>query len=319
MPVQLTTRTTSISIDLDPLRCYFGIHGLGRVPDELQHVVFERAVPRFAEIFARRRIAASFFVVGADLATADSARAVGELARAGHEIGNHSQTHPYELARLSEQRIDEEIGRAEQLILDVTGRRPSGFRAPGYDMSARVLRVLERRAYRYDSSVFGSWSYYVAKAGVMAALGLVGRGSRAVLIDPRALLAPTRPYRASSSPFAKGQSPVVELPISVSPGWRVPLIGTSLLAAPEAMRRRLVSAALGQTFFNFELHGLDLLDAEQDGLPRALVDRQPDLRVPLSEKLRAFEGLLDRLADGGRFVTLDEAAIEVQRDGFVGA
>lgn len=311
-------QTTAISIDLDPLRCYYGIHGLGDPPEALAEVVMERAVPRFAELFARRKIKATFFVVGSDLQLPHGTSQTKALAAAGHEIGNHSQTHPYELARLSESRIDEEIGRAEQRILETTGRRPSGFRAPGYDLSTRVLRVLERRGYRYDSSVFGSWTYYAAKASVMAALGLVGRPSRAVMIDPRALLAPTTPYRvASSSPFRKGQSTVVEMPIAVSPGLRLPLIGTYLLAGPAAARRRLVDAAVAQPFFNFELHGLDLLDATDDKLPDALVRHQHDLKTPVREKLRAFEDLLDRLTEHGAFVTLDEAATTVQREGTI--
>lgn len=309
----------AVSIDLDPLRCYHAILGLPPVDDGLAQVVMARAVPRFAEIFARRKLPATFFVVGEDLSSSIGAQRVAELAQAGHEIGNHSQTHPYELARMPEGHIDQEIAAAEEQIRLVSGRRPVGFRAPGYDLSARVLRILERRGYRYDSSVFGSWSYYAAKASVMAALGLVGRPSGAVLIDPRALLAPTTPYRPGTNPFARGQSTVVELPIAVSRGLRMPLIGTYLLAAPSAMRARLVAAALAQPFFNFELHGLDLLGADEDGLPPELVRRQADLRVPLATKLRAFEDLLDRIAERGRFVTLAEAAIEVQREGHVAA
>lgn len=308
---------SSVSIDLDALRFYYGIHGLGETPTELAQVVLERAVPRFMEILARRKLRATFFVIGEDLRTEVGQRTVAALHAAGHEIANHSFTHPYELARLPEARIDEEIGLCEQAIRAITGRMPAGFRAPGYDTSARVLRVLERRGYRYDSSVFGSWSYYLAKTSVLAALSLVGRRSQAVLIDPRALLAPTQPYRPGASPFRRGQSTVVELPIAVSRALRLPLIGTWLLAAPERVRRQLYAEMMRLPFFNFELHGIDLLDAVDDRLPDALVARQPDLRVPLVEKQRAFEDILDRLAATRRFITCDEAATDVQREGTV--
>ncbi|HEX4460050.1 MAG TPA: polysaccharide deacetylase family protein, partial [Polyangia bacterium] len=231
-------RTCSVSIDLDPLSCYYGIHGLGAPPRELAHVVLRRALPRFAELFARRNIRATFFVVGSDAAS-DTAggKLLGQVARDGHELGNHSHTHPYDLARLHRAQIDEEVWQAHETIGHIAGKMPTGFRAPGYDLSAKVLQVLEARGYRYDSSVFPSWPYYVAKAGVMTLMSLVGRRSRSVLGDPRALVAPVEPYRPGNSPFTRGQSSLVELPVSVTPGLRLPAIGSwapyvSLLLAP---------------------------------------------------------------------------------------
>jgi hypothetical protein len=123
------------------------------------------------------------------------------------------------------------------------------------------------------------------------------------------------PYRPGVSPFWRGQSTLVELPISVSPRLRLPAIGTSLLLAPTAVRVRLLEAMRARPFFNLELHGLDLIDADEDGIPAALVARQPDLRVPLVHKRRALEATLDRLAHEYRFWTLREVATEVQREG----
>jgi len=68
-------------------------------------------------------------------------------------------------------------------------------------------------------------------------------------------------------------------------------------------------------FFNFELHGIDLVDADEDGIPAALVARQPDLRAPLMAKRRAFEAILDRLRWGYEIVPLAEVARRVQREG----
>jgi hypothetical protein len=308
-------RVCSVSVDLDPLRCYYGIHGLGAPPAQLAHVVLRRALPRFAEMFERRGLHATFFVVGDDVASDQAGRALlSQLARAGHELGNHSYTHPYDLARLSRARIDDEVGRAHEVIAQL-GAAPVGFRAPGYDLSTAVNEVLMARGYRYDSSVFPSWPYYLAKAGVMAAMALVGRRSHSVMIDPRALVAPSLPYRPGVSPFFRGQSTLVELPISVSPGLRLPVIGTYLLATPSAVRVRLLEGIRARPFFNLELHGIDLIDADEDGIPAALVARQPDLRVPLTHKRRALEATLDRLAPEYRFAPLREVAADVQREG----
>ena len=183
-----------------------------------------------------------------------------------------------------------------------------------------MLDVLAARGYRYDSSIFPSWPYYLAKAGVLGAMALLGRRSRSVMVDPRMLLAPPTPYRPGRSPFVRGQSTLVELPIGTTPGLRLPAIGSwapgvSLLTSPTAVRARLLESMRKRRFFNLELHGIDLIGAEEDGIPAELVAKQPDLRVPLLTKQRALEATLDRLALDYRFAPLAEVAAEVQREG----
>ena len=315
----------AVSIDVDPILCYYRIHGLGPAPAHLRHVIVHRCVPRFLDIFARRGLRATFFLVASDV---DQAAGVGQSASAradiehtraivrtlvqqGHEIGNHSYSHPYELARLSPSRVADEIGRAHELLQAISERPVIGFRAPGYDLSATMLAELVRLGYGYDSSIFPAPGYYAAKAAVMGALALMGKSSGAVLTDPRALLAPTAPYRPRlDAPWRRGQASVVELPIAVTPMARIPAIGTSLLLAPAWARRALLSAMGRRSFFNLELHGIDLADAETDGIPAELCARQPDLRLPLSVKQARFEAILDALTHAFTPVLLrDEAAI----------
>ena len=315
-------RRCSVSIDLDPLSCYYRIHGLGPAPADLGDVIMRRCVPRFAEMCERRGISATLFVVAEELDIDrfdGSARAtrslIRQLADAGHEIGNHSYSHPYDLARLPADRVAAEIENADHLISETIGGPVRGFRAPGYDVSPVMLDLLMRRGYSYDSSVFPAPGYYVAKASVMGVMRAVGRHSGAVLTNPRALLAPADPYRPSaSSPFRRGQATLVELPIAVTPRLRVPAIGTSLLLAPDWLRARFLESMRARPFFNLELHGIDLCDAAEDGIPGELVSRQPDLRVPLARKLRALEATLDRLAMDYEVITLASAAAWAQRE-----
>lgn len=315
-------RYCSVSIDLDPIACYYRIHGLGAAPTELATTVMRRCVPRFAEIFAARGIAATFFVVGADLDPTidlDAARAartqLAALARAGHELGNHSQTHPYEMARLDARRVAEEIGQCDALLREVTGRRTLGFRAPGYDLSPVMVAELLRRGYSYDSSIFPAPGYYAAKAVVMGALAALGRPSGAVMTNPRALVAPADPYRPSAkAPWRRGQAALVELPVAVTPWLRLPAIGTNLLIAPRALRDRALAMMAKRPFFNLELHGIDLADADADGIPGELVARQPDLRVPLAKKRVALDEMLAWIAARFEIVPLRDAAAWAQRE-----
>ena len=315
----------AISIDLDGVACYYRIHGLGAAPAELEHAILERALPRAARLFADRGLRVTWFVVGRDadgeLAVPDRAARIANAARLralaerGDELGNHSYSHPYELARLGPAEATAELDGCDRVLRAITGKPPRGFRAPGYDLSPAMLDCLARLGYRYDSSVFPAPGYYAAKAAVMAMLALAGRPSGAVMTNPRALAAPADPYRpAMAAPWRRGQAPVVELPVAVTPWLRLPAIGTSLIVAPAAIRSRLVAAMAGRGLFNFELHGIDFADAELDGIPGELVARQPDLRIPIAGKLARLAGLLDQLAAGWTFATLAEVATGVQRD-----
>ncbi|HET9623276.1 MAG TPA: polysaccharide deacetylase family protein [Kofleriaceae bacterium] len=313
----------AISVDLDGIACYYRIHGLGAAPAELEHVILERALPRAARLFAARGIHVTWFVVGRDAdadagpdhaARAANAARLGALAAAGDELGNHSYSHPYELARLGAPETADEIERCDRVLRAITGAPVRGFRAPGYDLSPVMLDVLARRGYRYDSSVFPAPAYYAAKAVVMAALAAAGRPSGAVMTNPRALVAPTRPYRpAMNAPWRRGQAPLVELPVAVTPWLRIPAIGTSLLVAPAMIRRRIVAQMARRAFWNFELHGIDFADAEIDGIPGELVARQPDLRLPIRDKLARLAALLDQIAARWTFATLAEIAGDAQR------
>jgi hypothetical protein len=276
-------------------------------------------VPRYLELFARHDVRATFFVVGADLASQAARALVRDIVAAGHEVGNHSHTHPYDLARLPAARVAEEIRRAHDEISSAAARNVIGFRAPGYDVSAVMLEEIARLGYLYDSSIFPAPGYYAAKAMVMAALRVAGRSSGAVMTNPRALIAPADPYRPSpAAPWRRGQATVVELPIAVTPRLRIPAIGTNLLLAPARLRAHWVRRMRGRPFFNFELHGIDLCDADLDGLPSELVARQPDLRATLDVKREALAATLAQVKElGGRFVTLREVAQVVQRQGAV--
>ena len=178
-----------------------------------------------------------------------------------------------------------------------------------------MMDSLAARSYRYDSSIFPAPGYYLAKAAVMAALVVARRPSGAVMTNPRALVAPGDPYRpAMTAPWRRGQAPLVELPIAVTPTLRLPAIGTSLLVAPAFARDRILAGMERRDFFNFELHGIDFADADKDGIPGELVARQPDLRLPIDEKLERLSRILDGLARTRDFATLAEVATTTQRD-----
>jgi len=85
------------------------------------------ATPRLLEVLARERVPATFFQIGANVRRLPAV--AREVAAAGHEIGNHSDTHPL-LALKSPGFIHRELARAQETITGATGQTPRYFRAP---------------------------------------------------------------------------------------------------------------------------------------------------------------------------------------------
>src|SRR5690349_7863479 len=129
----------AISIDLDEIPCYTAIHGLP-VPDEsAARAVFLKAVPRYEALFEELGARGTFFAVGHDLQEPHAAAAIARLHRAGHEIGNHSYHHRYDLTRRDAATIRQDIADGSAAIAAVTGQAPRGFRAPGYTVTDALL------------------------------------------------------------------------------------------------------------------------------------------------------------------------------------
>lgn len=291
-----------VSVDLDALVCYTAIHGLP-APEPGPDPVLLRGLERFLDLFEAEGIRATFFVVGRDLADPSYTALLRQAVAAGHELGNHTQNHLYDLRTRDLTTIHAEIAGCEKHLVTLTGRPCAGFRTPGYNLSADIARALVQRGYVYDSSVFPCPPYFLAKGAVMAALRLLGRPSRSQMTLPGHLRAPRSPYRmAPGSPFrANPDGHLWEIPVAVTRRLRLPIIGTTLpmygLPTPDPVQTAL---------YNLEFHAIDLID-DGDGLPAGVVSRQHDVRTNVDAKRHAFRAAFARLRNTHRFRTLEEA------------
>lgn len=87
-------------------------------------------------ILGKHNIKATFFVVGAWVDKYPES--VKKLADAGHEVMNHSDSHPH-LTKLSEAEIIKEINTCSDKIEAVTGKRPILMRPPYGDYNDKVV------------------------------------------------------------------------------------------------------------------------------------------------------------------------------------
>jgi peptidoglycan-N-acetylglucosamine deacetylase len=207
--------------------------------------------------------------------------------------------------RLPPREMAEQVDRAAAVLEGAVGARPRGFRAPGYTVSDALLAVVARSGARYDASVLPCPAYFAAKTFVLGAMRLAGRPSASILGSARVLSAPVEPYRIGV-PYTRGGSGLLEIPVGVTPGARLPFLGTLLVLVGPRGARWLARAMRPRALASLELHGIDLCDAAADGLS-ALADRQPDLRVGLERKRASLQAALQQLGtDGRRFVRLEE-------------
>jgi hypothetical protein len=297
-------KLASVSIDLDEVHHYFGLHGLAA--GQPQHLVYDRAILRSLDWASSLDVPLTYFAVGRDLERPENSATLRDAVNHGHEVGNHSLSHHYDLTRRSRAEMAREVSEGARAIERATGERPAGFRAPGYTMTDELFDVLASAGVRYDSSVFPCPPYYAAKGAALLSSRLAGRKTTAIVAAPHVLLAPRRPYRVGR-PFSRAGKGMPELPIQVTPKLRLPYIGTSLVLAGPGGARLLTRTLLREPFVNLELHGLDFLGVD-DGLG-GLAAHQPDAKLSLDRKLASLAAAIELLKRHDfSFVRLDVAA-----------
>lgn len=95
--------------------------------------------PKILEILAKYHVSATFFMVGQNVLNyPGAARAVIE---AGHEVGNHTFTHPH-IANLNEKAIFDEIGKCEDALEELCEYRPHLLRTPQGALTPSLERCL---------------------------------------------------------------------------------------------------------------------------------------------------------------------------------
>jgi peptidoglycan/xylan/chitin deacetylase (PgdA/CDA1 family) len=118
-------------------------------------------VPRILALLARVDVEATFFVPGVTAERwPDTVRAI---VAGGHEVAFHSHLHrPLSDMTAIEQREDLLRGLEALERLDV---RPSGYRAPFWQITRETLDLLAGAGIRYDSSLMDDDRPYVVRSG----------------------------------------------------------------------------------------------------------------------------------------------------------
>ena len=276
----------SLSLDLDNKWSYMKTHG--DAGWETYPTYLDVIVPRALSFFKERNLEITFFIVGQDAALEKNRDAIASIAAAGHEIGNHSFNHEPWLHLYSKAELIEEFKKTEAALLNATGKRPVGFRGPGYSLSPTVLEVLAERGYEYDCSTLPTYiaplarAYYFFKSPEMSAeerekrkklFGKFSDGFRSL-----------KPYS-----WQVGDSSLIEIPVTTLPVFKTPIHASYLLylstfsrvAARNYWRMALTMCRMTGVQPSILLHPLDFMNGED--VPE--LKFFPAMNIPIDQKL----------------------------------
>lgn len=105
--------------------------------DDGPHPVYTEQI---LDILKENGAKATFFVIG------KNAESYPDIVRReydeGHEIGNHTYSHP-DMSRINVIKAVEEISKTQEIIYNITGQMPKSFRAPGGIFSKELVYAVE--------------------------------------------------------------------------------------------------------------------------------------------------------------------------------
>jgi peptidoglycan/xylan/chitin deacetylase (PgdA/CDA1 family) len=137
----------SLSFDVDTISIWMGSPDATAFSRGEFGVVGTRRVLR---LLKQHNILGTFFVPG--LTAKTYPRLVEEIAQEGHEIAHHGNHHesPARLSREQERQVLED---GTKILEEITGKRPMGWRSPGWYVSENSLELLVEAGFSYDSSL----------------------------------------------------------------------------------------------------------------------------------------------------------------------
>lgn len=140
----------SVGVNTTPRDKKIPIYCTDRGEEKICTLTFDAAwddsdTDRLIAVLERYNAKATFFVVG-EWAEKYS-ESVKKLYEAGHEIANHSDTHPH-INNLTEQKITEEIEKCGEKIERITKTKPVLFRGPYGEYNNMVIETAEKLGYK---------------------------------------------------------------------------------------------------------------------------------------------------------------------------
>ena len=130
---------------------YVNVFCRGGMTEKLVALTFddgpdEKHTPVILEVLEKHQVPATFFIIGS---IAEKREALlRQIIIKGHSIGNHSYSHAFLFDLFGTRKMEQDLLKADELIMRVTGKKPVLFRPP-YGVTNPVLaKVVKKRGYK---------------------------------------------------------------------------------------------------------------------------------------------------------------------------
>src|ERR1700682_6391842 len=112
----------------------------------------QTGLPRILALLDRYQIPASFFIPAVSAIL--HPEMIPAILKSGrHEIGVHGWIHEYLPALADAAEEERLLNQAIEYLTKATGKRPVGYRAPGWSFSPHTIGLLRKSGFLYDSSL----------------------------------------------------------------------------------------------------------------------------------------------------------------------
>ncbi len=304
----------AITSDIDTLNSIYKGYDCRR-PGGYTYAELHMGLENFSRFLEPFQIKTTLFMVGDDFRHAKNLPYIKAIVGEGHEIANHTLSHAQSFRVLTPEAKEAEISGMEEICLQATGRRPVGFRSPGWNISDDALPILKRRGYLYDSSIHPTSLMPLLKFLHWWTMSSRSEEDRTTMGRLSYMFSPAQPYRTTDKKLGqRGKNGLVEFPLTVVPIVRLPFFATFLLATGLQFFKtcyRLVRVLRWPIQYSFHLSDfVDYLHPElRDQVPRGRGVYVPQaLRTPLKKKWDLFERALGMMAEDYEFDTLERWA-----------
>jgi peptidoglycan-N-acetylglucosamine deacetylase len=146
--------SAAITVDVDGpagLACRPGGPWDGRLTAQSEHDFVWSGLRRVVDVLSRYDARATFYVPG--ITIEERPAVFEELLAAGHHVAHHGYRHlPTMSLSAAEQRDELERGIASLALI---GAATTGYRSPGWELTAATLALLPELGFAWDSSLMG--------------------------------------------------------------------------------------------------------------------------------------------------------------------
>lgn len=159
--------TVCLSYDFDAVSTWLWSYDSWDEPTRHSRGVFgaDIGAPRLLDLHDKYDVPATWFVPGHTIESFPEI--CGEVWDRGGDIQHHGWSHTGPATFESEEDERADVERAVDNIVDLTGRKPTGYRSPAWDFSSHTLDILSDIGIRWESSkmasdftphyVYGGW------------------------------------------------------------------------------------------------------------------------------------------------------------------